>query len=74
MQLLDCFDTLLSIGHSLIVVEHNVQMMRAADYIIDLGPGAADQGGLIVAQGTPEEICTAPDSLTGKFLAEAMGK
>lgn len=72
VQLLDCFDTLLSIGHSLIVVEHNVQMMRAADYIIDLGPGAADQGGLIVAQGTPEKICTATDSLTGKFLAEAM--
>ncbi|MDO4551165.1 MAG: excinuclease ABC subunit UvrA [Planctomycetia bacterium] len=72
VQLLDCFETLLSIGHSLIVVEHNVQMMRAADYIIDLGPGAADQGGLIVAQGTPEEICKCPDSITGKYLSEAL--
>ena len=54
VQLLDCFDALLAVGHSLIVVEHNLQMMKAADYIIDLGPGAADEGGRIVAQGTPE--------------------
>lgn len=45
MQLIDCFEALLAVGHSLIVVEHNLQMMRAADYIIDLGPGAAEDGG-----------------------------
>ena len=54
---LDCFDALLAVGHSLIVVEHNLQMMKAADYIIDLGPGAADEGGQVVAKGTPEEVC-----------------
>ncbi len=56
VQLLDCFEALLAVGHSLIVVEHNLQMMKAADYIIDLGPGAADEGGRIVSQGTPEFI------------------
>jgi len=44
--------------------------MQAADYLIDLGPGAADEGGRVVAYGTPEEIANHPDSLTGKFLAE----
>ena len=55
IQLLDCFDALLGVGHSLIVVEHNLQLMKAADYIIDRGPGAADEGGEGVAVGRPEE-------------------
>src|SRR5262249_46506578 len=72
--LIDCFDALVSIGHSLIVVEHNLQLMKAADYIIDLGPDAGDQGGQIVAQGTPEEIARNPRSVTGRFLAEALAE
>ena len=72
VQLLDCFDALLNVGHSLIVVEHNLQMMKAADYIIDLGPGAADEGGTIVVQGTPEKVARCDDSITGGFLAEAL--
>ena len=56
VQLLDCFDALLAVGHSLMVVEHNLQIMKAADYIIDLGPGAADEGGQVVAKGTPEMV------------------
>lgn len=72
VQLLDCFDALLAIGHSLIVVEHNLQLMRAADYLIDLGPGAADEGGQIVVQGTPEEVAAHPTSHTGRYLAEAL--
>ena len=71
-QLLDCFDSLLSVGHSLIVVEHNLQLMKAADFMIDLGPGAADEGGQIVARGTPEEIARNEDSITGRFLAEVL--
>ena len=71
MQLLDCFEALLAVGHSLIVVEHNLQMMKAADYIIDLGPGAADEGGQIVVQGTPELVARHPESATGRDLAEA---
>ncbi|HEV3415941.1 MAG TPA: excinuclease ABC subunit A, partial [Pirellulales bacterium] len=73
-QLLDCFEALLAVGHSLIVVEHNVQMMKAADYIIDLGPGAADEGGQIVVQGTPEFVARNPDSATGRYLAEAFAR
>ena len=74
MQLLDCFDALLAVGHSLIVVEHNLQMMKAADYIIDLGPGAADEGGQIVVQGTPEFVARHPESATGRYLAEAFAR
>jgi len=70
VQLLDCFDALLSVGHSLIVVEHNLQMMRAADYILDMGPGAAEEGGRIVAKGTPEMIAHNEESITGGFLRD----
>ena len=72
VQLLDCFDALLSVGHSLIVVEHNLQMMKAADYIIDLGPGAADAGGQVLVQGPPEDIARHESSVTGQFLAQAL--
>jgi len=72
VTLLDCFEALLSVGHSLIVVEHNLQLMRAADYLIDLGPGAGDAGGRIVVQGTPEEVALCPDSPTGQFLAASL--
>ena len=74
VQLVDCFDALLEVGHSLIVVEHNLQLMKAADYIIDLGPGAAGEGGRIVAAGTPEEIAANPDSITGQYLAREFAR
>ena len=72
LQLRDCFDTLLALGHSLIVVEHNLQLMKAADYIIDIGPGAADEGGSVIAQGTPEDLTKIEKSHTGRFLREAL--
>jgi excinuclease ABC subunit A len=72
VQLLDCFDALLAVGHSLIVVEHNLQMMKAADYVIDLGPGAADEGGQVVVQGTPEMVARHPESVTGSFLTRVL--
>jgi excinuclease ABC subunit A len=72
VQLIDCFDALLDAGHSLIVVEHNLQLMKAADYIIDLGPGAADEGGRVVAQGSPEEVARNTASITGRYLAAAL--
>jgi excinuclease ABC subunit A len=74
MQLLDCFEALLNVGHSLIVVEHNLQLMKAADYIVDLGPGAADEGGRVVAHGTPEQIARTKESVTGQFLASALAE
>jgi excinuclease ABC subunit A len=69
VQLLDCFDALLAVGHSLIVVEHNLQVIKAADYVIDLGPGGGDEGGQLVAKGTPEMIVRNPNSVTGRYLA-----
>ena len=74
VQLLDCFDALVAVGHSLIIVEHNLQLMKAADYIIDLGPGAADEGGQVVATGTPEMIARATESITGRYLARALAQ
>ncbi|MCL2349429.1 MAG: excinuclease ABC subunit UvrA [Planctomycetaceae bacterium] len=70
VQLLDCFDALINTGHSLIVVEHNLQMIRAADYVIDLGPGAAEFGGRVVAEGPPEQLTRCEQSLTGKYLQQ----
>jgi excinuclease ABC subunit A len=72
VQLLDCFDALLAVGHSLLVVEHNLQIMKAADYIIDLGPGVADEGGRVVAKGTPEMVARASGSVTAGFLAKVL--
>jgi len=70
--LIDCFDALVDVGHSLLVVEHNVQLMMAADWIIDLGPGPADDGGQIVATGDPETIAKCAQSATGRVLHEAI--
>lgn len=74
VQLLDGFNALIETGCSLIVVEHNPQVMKAADYIIDLGPGAADEGGTIVAEGTPEQVAQNPASATGRYIAKALAQ
>jgi excinuclease ABC subunit A len=74
VKLLDCFDALVDVGHSLIVVEHNLQLMTAADWLIDLGPGAADAGGQVVASGTPEQVAACEKSITGQYLAAALAK
>jgi excinuclease ABC subunit A len=60
------------LGNTLVVVEHDEQTLRAADYVVDLGPGAGVHGGEVVAQGTVEEILSNPDSLTGQYLSGAM--
>ncbi len=68
VRLLDCLDALLDVGHSMIIVEHNLQLIKHADWIIDLGPGAADSGGRIVVSGTPEQVAENQESLTGQYL------
>ena len=70
-KLLDCFAKLLMVGHSLVVVEHNLDIIKSADWVIDLGPEAADQGGQVVATGTPEQIAAAAHSITGRSLRTA---
>ncbi|PKL43722.1 MAG: excinuclease ABC subunit UvrA [Candidatus Riflebacteria bacterium HGW-Riflebacteria-1] len=72
--LLDVLARLVDKGNTVLVVEHNLDVIKTADYIIDLGPEGGDRGGAIVATGTPEEIVAVKDSLTGKFLAEDMQK
>lgn len=67
-RLLSAFDALLQRGHSIIVIEHNLDVIKCADYIIDLGPEGGDKGGNLVACGTPEEIVKCKESLTGKYL------
>ena len=74
VKLNDCFDALLSVGHSLIIVEHNLQLIKYADWIIDLGPGAADEGGTIVATGTPEDVSKSEESITGQYLKDELKK
>ena len=69
-RLLHAFDALIDRGHSLVVIEHNLDVIKCADYIIDLGPEGGDKGGNLVVEGTPEEVAACKNSLTGKFLKE----
>ena len=55
-------------GHSVIVVEHNLDVIKCADYIIDMGPEGGNAGGYVVAAGTPEDVADVPDSFTGQYL------
>ncbi len=72
--LLKTFDRLLSQGHSLIVIEHNLDLIRCADYVIDLGPEGGERGGRIVAEGDLHRIMASTQSYTGQFLRKRMGK
>ena len=62
------FQTLMDNGATVVVIEHDLDVIRNADYLIDMGPGGGEEGGRIVAAGTPEEIAANPDSVTGKYL------
>ena len=66
--LLDVFQTLIDNGATVIVIEHDLDVIRNADYVIDMGPGGGEAGGRIVAAGTPDEIRETPESITGKFI------
>ena len=69
-RLVQMLDRLAENGNTVIVIEHNLDVIKCADYIIDLGPEGGDGGGTVIAQGTPEEICRCPASYTGKYLAK----
>ena len=70
--LLDVLNKLVDKGNTVVIVEHNMDVIKMADWIIDLGPGGGEYGGSIVAEGVPEEIIGNKKSLTGKFLAEEL--
>jgi len=68
--LLDVLNRLVEKGNTVVVIEHNIDVMKTADHIIDLGPEGGEKGGRVIATGTPEEILKVKNSLTAKFLAE----
>src|SRR5260370_24258185 len=67
-RLLQVLQRLVDAGNSIVVIEHNMEVMKSADWIIDLGPEGGDAGGQVIAQGTPEEIAENEQSLTGYYL------
>ena len=73
-KLLTSFRKLIDGGASILVIEHNLDIMKSADWIIDLGPEGGEQGGRIVATGTPEQVARNSQSHTGKFLAQVLNR
>ena len=71
-RLLQSFNALITRGHTILIIEHNLDVIKCADYIIDLGPEGGNRGGNIVAQGTPEDIVRCPQSITGYYLREKL--
>ena len=71
-KLLDTFDALISRGHTILVIEHNMEVIKCADYIIDLGPDGGDRGGNLVCAGTPESVAACKESITGHYLTEKL--
>jgi excinuclease ABC subunit A len=71
-KLLASFEALIEKGHSIIVIEHNLDLIKCADYVIDLGPEGGENGGQILAAGTPEEIVKNKKSITGNYLKEKL--
>jgi len=67
-KLIEVLQRLVDAGNTVVIIEHNLDIIKVADHIIDLGPEGGDRGGEIVAQGTPEEVCDVPESYTGQFL------
>ncbi len=73
-KLIDVLDRLVSKGNTVVVIEHNLDIIKVADYIIDLGPEGGDEGGWVIATGTPEEVAATPGSFTGQYLREVLAR
>jgi excinuclease ABC subunit A len=71
-KLLDVLNELVSLGNSVVVIEHNLEVIKYSDYIIDLGPGGGEKGGKVVVEGTPEQIARDRRSHTGRFLKRVL--
>ena len=72
--LLKAFDNLIAKGHTVVIIEHNMDVIKCADYLIDLGPEGGDAGGGLVCCGTPEQVAVCEESYTGRFLQEKLGR
>jgi excinuclease ABC subunit A len=73
-KLLNVINGLVDKGNTVIVIEHNLDVIKTSDWVVDMGPEGGAEGGTIVAEGTPEDIAAVPESYTGKFLAEVVGR
>jgi len=71
-KLIDVLQKLVDAGNSVVVIEHNLDVIKTADYIIDLGPEGGDCGGLVIASGTPEEVSAVEKSHTGRFIKKVL--
>jgi excinuclease ABC subunit A len=72
-RLMQSFDALIARGHTIVIIEHNMEVVKCADYVIDIGPEGGDRGGQLVACGTPEEVAQCEASHTGQFLKDKLG-
>jgi len=73
-KLIEVLQRLVAAGNSVLIIEHNLDIIKVADHLIDLGPEGGDRGGLLVAAGTPEDICDVPESYTGQFLRKYLAE
>jgi excinuclease ABC subunit A len=73
-KLIDVFRALMARGHTVVVIEHNLEMLRVADHVIDLGPGGGKHGGKVVYQGDVEGMLKCRESLTGKYLKKKLAQ
>ena len=73
-KLLEVLNKLISKGHTVVLIEHNLDMIKSSDYILDIGPEGGVHGGQLVAKGTPEDVANNPKSYTGKYLKKALRK
>jgi len=73
-KLIEVLQELVGTGNTIVVIEHNLEVIKTADWIVDLGPEGGDKGGRVVATGTPEEVAETPGSYTGEYLAEYLGR
>ena len=71
-KLLESFNALIQRGHTIVIIEHNMEVIKCADHIIDIGPEGGDRGGQLVACGTPEEVAQCEASYTGRFLKDKL--
>jgi excinuclease ABC subunit A len=71
-KLVELLSRLADLGNTVVIVEHNLDVIKSADYVIDLGPESGDRGGAVIARGTPEEIARTPGSSTGHYLNQAL--
>jgi len=70
--LLNAINALVEKGHSVVIIEHNLEVIKTADWVIDMGPGGGDEGGKLVIQGTPEEVAACAESVTGQYLKDKL--